>query len=191
MMTNNRKGFTLVELLLAIVVIGILSVMFMFSSSEAISTTKAATIVANLQTLQKATTAWYFDNMDKVDPDGRVRLSKNDVRPIQEWGDAQLQISKYIANSGAGTINFNTKSKQTNGTQNTEMNKGCYGVCDGGNGKRTMWYVGYRFRDNEDAVKQKVKGRLKTFEMHFATGDAHKNNDVDADQAAAVWLRVL
>ena len=50
----KRKGFTLVELLIVIVVIGILSAMMMLSSTEAVSSAKAARIVADLRNVKTA-----------------------------------------------------------------------------------------------------------------------------------------
>ena len=63
---SNRKGFTLVELLIVIVVIGVLSAMMMLSSTEAVSSAKAADIISNLRNLKTAVVSWYADNLDKV-----------------------------------------------------------------------------------------------------------------------------
>ena len=60
----KRKGFTLVELLIVIVVIGILSAMMMISSSEAVSSAKATNIVANLRAMQIAALSYYEEHSD-------------------------------------------------------------------------------------------------------------------------------
>ena len=67
MKKSARKGFTLVELLIVIVVIGILSAMMMLSSTEAVSSAKAADIISDLRNLKTAALAFYADNLDKVD----------------------------------------------------------------------------------------------------------------------------
>ena len=59
----KRKGFTLLHLLIVIAVIGILSVMMLFSSTEAVTTAKASNIVANLTHIRKAVIMWYCDNL--------------------------------------------------------------------------------------------------------------------------------
>ena len=65
--TTKRKGFTLVELLIVIVVIGILSAMMMLSSTEAVTSAKASNIVSNLRNLKTAALAMYIDSMDQFD----------------------------------------------------------------------------------------------------------------------------
>lgn len=66
MKSTKRKGFTLVELLIVIVVIGILSSMMMISSTEAVTSAKASNIVSNLRNLKTAALAYYVDSMDYV-----------------------------------------------------------------------------------------------------------------------------
>ena len=64
MKSTRRKGFTLVELLIVIVVIGILASMMMLSSTEAVTTAKASKIISNLRNLKTAALAYYVDSMD-------------------------------------------------------------------------------------------------------------------------------
>ena len=97
----KRKGFTLVELLIVIVVIGVLSAMMMLSSTEAVSSAKAADIVSDLRNLKTAALAWYADHLDYVE--GRV---KSDGTAITEVTDSDFtdlnasraEILKYMNN---------------------------------------------------------------------------------------------
>lgn len=200
-----RKGFTLIETLIVVAVIAILVKMAIIGVDEFISTAKATKIINNLYTLRAATWAWYADNKQNVIQytgtfrgksvvAGMVAIDDT-VKPIQEWGDKDLKLSQYIGRIEKGTgINLNKtyKTKNSDGKEqtNTDLAKGYYGICDGGGqaGKRHVWYAGYRFNDNEEKVREKIRGRLKTSNLMFGTADAHP--DPDDEKAAAVWLRV-
>ena len=99
----KRRGFTLVELLIVIVVIGILSAMMMLSSTEAVTSAKASNIVSNLRNLKTAALACYIDSMDHFD-----------AKPTEL--PKKAQIIKYL-NSGAelpDSKDYDIKSDSTN-----------------------------------------------------------------------------
>ncbi len=189
----KHRGFTLVELLIVIVVIGVLAAMMMLSSTESISSAKASNIASNLRNLKTATIAWYTDNLEKVQPDWRITIITNpkkpasaaeNTKPIQEWSDKNLQISKYFT-EGSGVI-FNSSSRET-ATNSTKLGYGCYGICDGGSkAGRDKWYAGYVFMENEGKVREKLKGRMKALGLMFGDRDAHSNTTDEA-----VWLRIF
>ena len=198
----KRKGFTLIELLIVIVVIGILTAMMSLTASEFVASSKASNIIANLTTLKKATLAWYMDNLEKVADDGRVVIITDpkksvtdgaNVKPIQEWSDSYIHLSRYINNMGTTGINLNsTKTvKYADGSSktNTNMAPGYYGVCDAGQGKRTTWYIGYCFQEGEERVREKILGRKDSLGIWLGTADAHENKN--EDNSAAVWMLVL
>lgn len=206
----TRKGMTLVSLMIVIAVIGILSAMMVFSSTEAIATAKAARIIANLQILKRATIAWYVDNRDKVQPDGRVEIG-NQTKPIQEFSDKQLNLASYLSHAGGAVLNVNkttAKIDENTGNKNTNLKEGSYGICDGGtvkepdgvdsNGKtkyktteyhRNRWYVGYCFQEGEEAVRDKIMGMMNRAGVFLGTADAHQ--DTYNENNVAVWMRVL
>ena len=93
-MKNSRKGFTLVELLIVIVVIGVLSTMMMLSSTEAVSSAKASNIISNLRNLKTAALAWYADNLSTADASGFT---------LKDKADLKTAILKYMTNGDAGT----------------------------------------------------------------------------------------
>ena len=91
---TKREGFTLVELLIVIVVIGVLSAMMMLSSTEAVSSAKAADIVSDLRNLKTAALAFYADNLASADKDG-FSLSGTDEAKYR------TAILKYMNNGDA------------------------------------------------------------------------------------------
>ena len=72
MKTFKRKGFTLVELLIIMIVLSILTGAMMLSSTKITASADASRIINNLVNIKNATIAWYFHNRDKVDEKGRV-----------------------------------------------------------------------------------------------------------------------
>ena len=75
----KRKGFTLVELLIVIVVIGILSAMMMLSSTEAVTSAKASNIISNLRNLKTAALAYYVDHLDYLEDSTSTAIDMSDV----------------------------------------------------------------------------------------------------------------
>lgn len=200
----KRKGFTLIGVLIVIVVIGVLAAMMMLSSTEAVSTAKAAKILSNLQILKRAVELWYADNREKVQVEGTVKIG-NTTQPIQQWDDKDLKLSRYIDNIERSGINLHSKTEKDphTGNYNTFLTEGSYGVYDGGrvyvkndNGSwvqtefhRNAWYVGYRFKNDEGKVREKIRGRMNSMGIIFGTPDAHK--DTYNDNSAAIWLQVF
>ena len=203
---RKREGFTLVEVMVTIAVLAVLGAGLVIAADEAVTTAKATKIINNLHTIQKALWTWCVDNHSKIQKDGRITIITNpnqaatgndNTKPIQEWKDNYLQLGQYIERLAGTGINLNTKQtvtyiddKNQKVTKiNTSLTEGYYGICDAGNGKRNIWYAGYRFTKDEKAVKKKIQSRLKSeVGLWIGTADAHENPYEDND--TAVWLRV-
>ena len=76
-----RKGFTLVEILIVIIVMSILGAMMTYSGSEAISSSDASKIVAKLRNLKIAAMQMYVDKLDlwessKDDSDNKFNMTE-------------------------------------------------------------------------------------------------------------------
>lgn len=199
-MKEGRKGFTLVELLIVIVVIGILSAMMMLSSTEAVTSAKANNIIAGLSTFKKALTHWYIDNLDKIywhANDKQYKL-QNVGNGINNLGDLMQKNSKlvtrYIGNSSQ--FKFDTKnfsSGATGGTYRFEDNGGANG--------RKAWFVGYTLTEAEKSsgVAKKLAGRAKSVGLLANQGTDGKQNGSYATKVDVtpysggntVWMKVL
>ena len=67
-MFSKRKGFTLVELLIVIIVIGILAGGMMLASGAATDSAKASTLVADLRNAKAGGVMWFGDNVGVEEP---------------------------------------------------------------------------------------------------------------------------
>ena len=198
---RSRMGFTLVELLIVIVVIGILSAMMMLSSTEAMSSARAAKIISDLRNLKTAVTAWYVDHQDLVGPDGKVRLNTttNTYENLQDLickknNNLKSSMKKYLNNESSWSFN--------DGNSGTDpIKEGGYGVCDGGSNSgsnkgenRTSWFVGYKFAANEDSVKEKLYGRAKSLGLVFSSNTPNNYTSSGSGKATGdkiVWMKVF
>lgn len=148
----KRKGFTLVELLIVIVVIGILSAMMMLSSTEAVSSAKASNIVSNLRNLKTAALAMYVDNLDAFDNATTLPTTGYPAG----YSDWRSVLIKYLS-AGGSSNTVDTSYQMT-------INEG-------------KWYV-YLDPIGDSRVSAKLAGRAKSVGLLDNTGaefTANKN----------------
>lgn len=90
MRVSKRKGFTLVELLIVIVVIGILASAMMLSSGSASESAKASSAIAELRNVKAATLLWFTD---------RAGATESDLRAMWalDWWTAGSEVTRGIA----------------------------------------------------------------------------------------------
>ena len=149
---NKYKGFTLVELMIVLVVIGVLSIMIMFSSSEAVDSANATKIINNLGAFQRAGLAYYNDNMDTINKD------PSKYKPDLD-GEGRT-ILKYFDKSLADDSQALKKRAD-------ELKKEGYAFKWGFNSskRQTRWYITYTFKKDENGVKNKFAGRAKSLKL--------------------------
>ncbi|MBR0074966.1 MAG: type II secretion system protein [Synergistaceae bacterium] len=206
-MRRKHNAFTFVEVLTTIMILGILASITIYSGTEIIVTAKAQKIVDNLMALKMATIEWSKDNMDKIQTEkskiGQVKINGT-TKPVQEWKDADLQISKYLDSGTSVTYNNNeTKNENVDGRNitSTKLPIGGYGICDSGtvkvidkDGKETIeseyrrqqWNAGYAFTADEEAVMKKLKEKEDFYGIFLGGRDAHTSNSYEA-----VWVKIF
>ena len=161
----KRKGFTLVELLIVIVVIGILSAMMMISSTEAVTSAKASNIVSNLRNLKTAALALYTDSMDNFAQSGSPIPASKDVFKYLTSGQEIPDGKNYDIVDASGS--------------NRE-----------GNGKGRIWFLKCTVTGTTDEInriKNKLKGRAQSVGLLntcAANSAAYDGSEV------AVYMRV-
>ena len=172
----KRRGFTLVELLIVIVVIGILSAMMMLSSTEAVTSAKASNIVSNLRNLKTATLACYIDSMDHFDK--VLYYLKGGAAPnnATEGTTKEVKIGDVVKYLSGGTDIPEKDNYEIE--QNTDGD----------------WYLSYTLQGTnteKTQIKQKLEGRAKSVGLlkdnTKATDNAYKAAD---DSAGKVYYYV-
>ena len=165
----KRKGFTLVELLIVIVVIGILSAMMMLSSTEAVTSARASNIVSNLRNLKTAALSLYTDNLDSADNDGLVAGKVTVSNGIATVTGSMGQVIKYMNNDD--------KTAYAN-----------YGITKTTEG----WFV-YCDSISDGRVQSKLAGRAKSVGIlgaTAATGLAQGSSNIfkEGNTVAGMWV---
>ncbi len=146
-MTHAHKGFTLTELLIVVITLGILSTAMLLSSKQAMSSADTGAIIHNLTKLKEATNLWYQYNYHRVAKDGSEY--KIDGLSIRDGfiKDHSTEITSYIDNS------ITLKPAGTS----LEADNYCFQTMNNG----SRWYVGYKFFNND---KEKDMDFMRKFE---------------------------
>ena len=162
------KGFTVAKLLIIVVIIGIVSAIKIFFSTEAVSSGQASDIVSNLKNLKTAALAW---NADHVDLSVRDGLSAHNE-----------EILKYFT-SKEGLIILEGENAKA----------GSYSIVSSKTGKNNskVWYVGYIFSDSDKInVRKILSKKAKSLGLKFGDKSADNLTDI-AGENQAVWMLVL
>ena len=161
----TRRGFTLVELLIVIVVIGILSAMMMLSSTEAVSSAKAADIISDLRNLKTAALAWYMDNLDEIETVESNVFKESDK-------------ATYDANVAKVWQYMGSKKARVDGSKSEEEYHYSFGsethtAADWYGG---AWYVWCKVKEDMK-VREKLEARKATVGLVGAKTAYHGNPD--------------
>ena len=151
-----RKGFTLVELLIVIAIVGVLAAMMTLSSTNATASADAAKILNNLRAVRTAAQQFYFDY-----PDLHSDTKDKWVETKTDGTEAKFRsvMGEYIDVTLNGTTNTNSYALRLYG-----------GTNDDTIATNAEWYVCYSFDvDITAAVKNRLAGQAKTQGLYAPT----------------------
>lgn len=168
-MKKFRKGFTLVELLIVVAVIGVLAAMMTMSSTDAVDSAGANTILGNLGSLKTAAIQMYTDYptaaaLTAVKLDGKDKV-----------GDAETDT---VAKVLAGYLGKATAKIGVTATSDAK-----YGLV----GNSSCWYVVYKLDASDGAgLRAKLAGKASAAGLYGTdklpaptteTGNEEKDQD--------------
>jgi len=172
-MKRTHKGFTLVELLIVIGIMGILGAMGMIAGQEATSAARATAIADNLEKLATAGMMFYSENSAEIDKTGKLNASDTtavDATALAAGINAYLKSDNAIQ-SAAGTDNtyFATVGAETTDTAKT-------------------WWVGYQFGTSDGNTQIQRALANKKNRMHLRTAMTATTDDYAG--GAVVYMKI-
>ncbi|MBQ6666266.1 MAG: prepilin-type N-terminal cleavage/methylation domain-containing protein [Synergistaceae bacterium] len=175
-MKEGRKGFTLVELLIVIVVIGILAGMMMLSSTEAVTSAKATKIISDLTVLKKAVISWYADNYERIERKYNNDSKRDDY--LVKVGNSSYHLGVFAKDHGGQKefVKYLGSSNKITLTKDNFTKPGEYLLATEGN----EWFVGYDV-GSDMRLREKLAGRAKSLKLQGATKKLKSNGQVDVN----------
>ena len=169
----KRRGFTLVELLIVIVVIGILSAMMMLSSTEAIDSSKAMKIVSDLRNVKEAVLAHYADSSDYYQIN---TPNANDIAACTK---------RYLGDGNNSVKLVGTTSEPKTGGSGVAADTFYIYLTN----NNQQWWLCYRIVDKGGNVTKKLAGRASSLSLKKEP----KTNSVafgSSGEDSNVWVQI-
>ena len=155
-----RKGFTLVELLIVIVIIGILASSMMLSSGSATATAEASNIITDLRVMKAAALMLYADSMDFFNM-GSITVGNVDY--LRRYLDNPMKLSLVSSNN---PYKFVIRT-----------------------GTDPKWWVGYNLREGMKTreVGDKLSGRAGSIGM-YKDSNSYATANIYVAGGTEVWM---
>ena len=157
----KRKGFTLVELLIVVAIIGVLGSMMMMSSTDAVDSAGANAILSNLNTMKTAAMSMYMEDTEVA---SQSPIALNGTDGVGSEGTVKKTLAKYLGKSSTA-IGLGDQAGQ-------------YGLV----GSDSAWYVVYQFATTDTTgVKTKLAASSSKADLFCATDAPEGKTGTDDD----------
>ena len=101
-MNTKHKGFTLIELAILLVIIGIVAVVMAFMNIHSASSSRASHIIHDFRNLKTAAVSWHRDNMSSGNHDRKAILSYLNSKSMVKVAEAAEGKGSYILRTTDG-----------------------------------------------------------------------------------------
>ena len=138
-MKRTRKGFTLLELLVVIGVMGILSSTAMIAGQQATDAARSTNIADGLEKAASAMMMFYSDNATDINTNGTTATK------VATGANAYLKKTSQLADATAADTYFAVVTDAT---------------------ATAKWYVGYTFLTSDTAIQAMIANKAKRMELY-------------------------
>ena len=180
-MKRTRKGFTLVELLIVVAIVGVLASMMTISAGSSTATAKAAAIYNNIRSIKMAGMMYQVQQGDGFK---ESNLTKDNLEEAK-----LLKLDNYNKNSAGETGNIEYKIKPGVGATDSAAAVGAYVICQFKDdadrvaiAKALKGYKDIRVEGDEDEDTTYTAG---AFFLHYTAAEKDDTYDYDTDFAFA------
>ena len=161
-----RKGFTLVELLIVVLILGVLAGSMLLSSGKSVAAAKATKIIADMTVIKDAVLTYYMENV------GNEPSIEGFCDNAQKYlGDSAMNgLSKKLGTGG-----------QSYNANNLVLQLGdIYFQITYPPSEPNKWYVEAFFPDDPDrnGIREKLKERASSIPLFKTEGKDNEGNDI-------------
>lgn len=148
-----RKGFTLVELLIVIIIIGILAGAMMLVAGTSRDSAEASRIISDLRTVKAAAVMWMADSPISITDANWIDLN-GDPSPLNKYMDRVIDPNNTKLKFATGTVTVTTTIPVAGGGYETR--------------EQTAWFLGYDLGDVRSGVKDRLEGQAPSAGLYGA-----------------------